>query len=30
MPWNWIDYSFVICAGIGTVAGLYPAYRAAN
>lgn len=30
LPWNWIGYSFVICAGIGTIAGLYPAYRAAN
>ncbi len=30
LPWNWIVYSFVICAGIGIVAGLYPALRAAN
>jgi putative ABC transport system permease protein len=30
LPWNWIVYSFVICAGIGSVAGLYPALRAAN
>jgi len=28
--WDWIVYSFVICAGIGVVAGLYPALRAAN
>jgi len=28
--WDWISYSFVICAGIGVVAGLYPAVRAAN
>ena len=30
LPWNWIGYSFVICAGIGGVAGFYPALRAAN
>lgn len=30
LPWNWVAYSFVICAGIGTIAGFYPAYRAAN
>lgn len=30
LPWNWIGYSFVICVGIGGVAGLYPALRAAN
>ncbi|MFQ5580877.1 MAG: ABC transporter permease [Nitrospiria bacterium] len=30
LPWNWIGYSFIICAGIGIVAGLYPAFRAAN
>jgi putative ABC transport system permease protein len=30
MPWQWIAYSFFICAGIGIVAGLYPALRAAN
>jgi putative ABC transport system permease protein len=30
LPWAWIVYSFVICAGIGTLAGLYPALRAAN
>lgn len=30
LPWNWIGYSFVICAGIGALAGLYPAFRAAN
>ncbi len=30
MPWQWIAYSFIICAGIGIVAGLYPALRAAN
>ena len=29
-PWNWVGYSFAICAGIGAVAGLYPALRAAN
>jgi putative ABC transport system permease protein len=29
-PWPWILYSFFICAGIGVVAGLYPAIRAAN
>ncbi|MCB0307189.1 MAG: ABC transporter permease [Calditrichaeota bacterium] len=30
LPWKWIGYSFFICAGIGGVAGLYPALRAAN
>jgi putative ABC transport system permease protein len=30
LPWNWIGYSFFICAGIGALAGLYPALRAAN
>ena len=29
-PWPWIIYSFFICGGIGVVAGLYPALRAAN
>ena len=30
LPWNWIGYSFVICIGIGGIAGIYPALRAAN
>jgi putative ABC transport system permease protein len=30
LPWNWIGYSFMICASIGAIAGLYPALRAAN
>jgi putative ABC transport system permease protein len=30
LPWNWIGYSFGICAGIGVLAGIYPAMRAAN
>ncbi len=30
LPWVWITYSFLICAGIGITAGLYPAIRAAN
>ena len=30
LPTKWILYSFAICAGIGTVAGIYPAMRAAN
>jgi putative ABC transport system permease protein len=30
LPWKWIGYSFIVCAGIGIVAGLYPALRAAN
>jgi putative ABC transport system permease protein len=30
LPWSWILYSFAICAGIGVLAGLYPAMRAAN
>jgi putative ABC transport system permease protein len=29
VPWDWVAYSFAICAGIGTVAGLYPAMQAA-
>jgi len=29
-PWPWVFYSFFICGGIGVVAGLYPAIRAAN
>jgi putative ABC transport system permease protein len=28
--WDWVIYSFAICAGIGAMAGLYPAARAAN
>ncbi len=27
--WDWVGYSFGICAGIGTIAGLYPALQAA-
>ncbi len=30
LPWLWIGYSFLICAGIGIIAGMYPAVRAAN
>jgi len=30
LPIEWIAYSFLICAGIGSIAGLYPAWRAAN
>lgn len=30
LPLSWIVYSFVICAGIGIMAGMYPAVRAAN
>ncbi len=30
LPWVWIGYSFLICGGIGIIAGLYPAIRAAN
>ena len=30
VPWVWVGYSVGICAGIGVVAGLYPAARAAN
>lgn len=30
LPWDWITYSFLICAGIGGIAGFYPAFRAAN
>ena len=30
LPWAWIGYSCMICAGIGVIAGLYPALRAAN
>jgi putative ABC transport system permease protein len=30
LPWRWMAYSFLICAGIGVTSGLYPAIRAAN
>jgi putative ABC transport system permease protein len=30
LPLTWLAYSFIICAGIGCGAGIYPAYRAAN
>lgn len=30
LPWDWVGYSFVICAGIGILAGMYPALSAAN
>lgn len=30
LPWPWIGLSFLICAGIGILAGAYPAVRAAN
>ncbi len=30
LPLQWISYSFLICAGIGIVAGIYPAFKAAN
>ena len=30
LPVQWVIYSFVICAGIGILAGVYPALRAAN
>ena len=30
LPLAWVIYSFFICAGIGAIAGLYPALRAAN
>ena len=30
LSWEWFGYSFAICAGIGAVAGLYPATRAAG
>ena len=30
IPLNWLGYSFVICSGIGSIAGLYPAIQAAN
>jgi len=29
LPWDWMLYSFLICAGIGGLSGLYPATRAA-
>lgn len=28
--WVWVGYSFAICAGIGAIAGVYPAAQAAN
>ena len=30
LPWNWIAYAFLICAFIGVLSGMYPAFRAAN
>ena len=30
LMWDWVIYSFAICAGIGAVAGIYPAIRAAH
>ncbi len=30
LPLVWVSYSFIICAGIGVLAGIYPAIRAAN
>lgn len=30
LPWVWIAYSLIICSGIGVIAGLYPALRAAH
>jgi len=30
LPVEWVGYSFMICAGIGAIAGLYPAFRASN
>lgn len=30
IPWEWVFYSLAICTSIGVIAGLYPAYRAAN
>jgi putative ABC transport system permease protein len=30
LPLHWVAYSFIICAGIGIMAGIYPAFRAAN
>ena len=30
ISWDWVGYSFAICAGIGAIAGLYPAAQAAN
>lgn len=30
LPWIWIGYSLLICISIGVMAGLYPAFRAAN
>ena len=29
LSWDWMVYSFAICAGIGVLAGVYPATRAA-
>jgi len=29
LSWDWVGYSFAICAGIGVLAGAYPATRAA-
>jgi len=29
LSWDWVGYSFAICAGIGVVSGMYPATQAA-
>ncbi len=29
LSWDWVGYSFAICAGIGVVSGVYPATQAA-
>jgi len=29
-PWVWMGYSILICMMVGMIAGLFPAYRAAN
>ena len=30
VPWMWLGYSLLICIGVGVLAGLYPAVRAAH
>jgi putative ABC transport system permease protein len=30
LPWLWIGYSILICVGVGTAAGFYPALRASR
>ena len=30
VPWAWVIAAIIVCTGVGLVAGLYPAYKAAK